>query len=447
MNGGLFIPIVSCTGSVMSEPAPGSTKGVSFRDVPALVRGLIFLSIPTNVAGGFFGIYVSSFLLYLGVSPAIVGLALAADGATMVLAAIPLGIRSDRRGRKTMLILGSCLFSPILLILALSTETMWLLVAGILGGLSEAAFLTTWNAMIADRTPVPARNTAFALSFIVGTTTSGIGYALPFVFPTLGGWTGLSIVALHRSTLLLFAGISLLTPLGLSMLLRNYREVPRARVARGPEPTPRERLRRFRQRASQLRLLFAFTSVNGLIGLGAGFIIPLIPTWFYLRFGVEDNLSGPLLALANLTMGLAGVTSARLARRFGSVRAVVLVQGLSTILMFSLAFVPDPLSAGMVYVVRTALMNMGSPIMDSYLMGLVRPDERGFASALNSIVWRMPWSVSTAGGGWLLGQGQYQLPFLIAGSLYTIGVSFFFLVFRSVRTRETDEMAEPGNAT
>lgn len=421
----------------MSDSLVGPTKGVAFRDVPVLVRRLIFLSIPTNVSGGFFGIYVSSFLKDLGVEPTIVGLALAANGATMVLAAIPLGIRSDRRGRKTMLILGSCLFSPILLILALSTETPWLIVAGILGGLSEAAFLTTWNAMIADRTPAPARNAAFALSFIIGTTTSGIGYALPVVFPALGAGTGLSLAALHRDALLLFAGLSLLTPLGLSLLLRGYREEPRVQVAAGTQATLRVRLQKFRQRASQLRLLFAFTGVNGLIGLGAGFIIPLIALWFNLRFGIKDNVSGPLLALASLTMGLAGVTSARLARRFGPVRAVALVQGLSTVLMFSLAFVPDPVTAGIVYVVRTALMNMASPIMDSYLMGLVQPEERGFASALNSIVWRMPWSASTAGGGWLLNQGQYQLPFLIAGTLYSVGVAFFYFVFRSVRPRET----------
>ncbi len=431
----------------MPEPSGGPGKSVAFRDVPKTVRSLIYLSVPTNIAGGFFGIYVSAYLLVLGVAPEIVGLALAVNGATMVLTAIPLGIRSDRRGRKVMLIVGALLFSPILLILALSTETFWLIVAGVLGGVSEAAFLSTWNAMIADRTPASARNTAFSLSFIVGTTTSGIGFALPFVFPALGTWSGLSITDLHHAALLLFAGVSLLTPVGLAILLRGYHEELRPTAARPPRASLRERVHRFRARAFELRLLFAFSSVNGMIGLGAGFIIPLISGWFYLRFGVQDDVSGPLLALANLTMGLAGVTSARLARRLGSVRAVALVQGLSTVLMFSLAFVPDPISAGVVYVVRAALMNMASPIMDAYLMGLVRPDERGFASALNSIIWRVPNSASTFGGGWLLGQGEYQLPFFIAGTLYTIGVSFFYLVFRSVRPQEAPPEAASGPAS
>ncbi len=93
---------------------------------------------------------------------------------------------------------------------------------------------------------------------------------------------------------------------------------------------------------------------------------------------------------------------------------------------------------------RAALMNMASPIMESYLRGLVRPEEWGFASALNSIVWRMPWSESTAGGGWRV--GQYQMPFLIAGTLYTMVVAFFYPVFRSVRATGSAAAAEPGNA-
>lgn len=429
----------------MSSPS-ATTPSTSLSSVPGLVRGLIFLSIPTNVAAGFFYIYVSVFLLDLGVRPEIVGLILAVNGASMVLAAIPLGIISDRKGRKVMLILGSLLFSPILFILALTTETAWLLVAGVLGGVTEAAFLSTWNAMIADRTPVRARNAAFALSFIIGSSTSGIGSALPFAFPPLEGWTGLSLAALHQDTLLLFGGVCLLTPLGLSILLRGYREEPRRRSGPTGPAQPRPQGSRLLRRARELRLLFLFSGLNGLVGLGAGFIIPLIGTWFRLRFGIPDSYSGPLLAIAGFTMGLAGVTSTRLAKRFGSVRAVVLVQGVATVLMFGMAFIGDPVSAAVLYVVRAALMNMASPILDSYLMGLVKPDERGFASALNSIIWRMPNSISTFGGGYLLDRAEYQLPFLIAGTLYAAGISLFFGVFRHRDTRNEPTTAGPGPA-
>ena len=427
-----------------TSPAP-DPQGASFARIPPMVRHLIYLISPVSAASGFFTIYISVFIMKLGVNAETVGLVLAVNGAAMVLSAIPLGLLSDRTGRKGMLVLGAFLFSPMLVVLALTTETVWLVLVGVLGGLSEAAFLSPWNAMIADGTPPEARNAAFSLSFIIGTTTSGAGLALPFAFPWIGSWTGQSITALHHDALLGFALLAALSPLGV-MLLRGYpQQAPRAR-AQGVRPPLRERLRQLRRRMSQLRLLLTFSSVNGLIGLGAGFIIPLIGTWFQLRFGIGDEYSGPFLAVANLTMGLAGVTSARLAARLGSVRAVVLVQGLSTVLMVGLAFVPDPFLAAGVYVARAALMNMASPILDAYLMGLVRAEERGFASALNTLIWRMPNSASTVGGGWLLNQRQYSSPFLIAGGLYALGISLFYVLFRDVRPRDEPAGTPPGSA-
>jgi len=390
-----------------------------FRAVPSNVRRLIYLSIPSNMAGGFFFVIVSAYLPEIGLGSEIVGLILGLSGVAMVLSAIPLGILSDRKGRQTMLVLGSAGFPPVLLVFALTTEPLYLVLMGLVIGVAEAAFLSTWNALIADGTPLEARNAAFALSFIVGTTTSGLGFAFPVLFPWIQGRTGLTSFEVHRLFLVLFGLLAALTPLGLWAILRGRAEVLRPRTAW--------------VRPRKLGLLLRFSVINGIIGFGAGFIIPLIPTWLYLKFGVPDTYSGPLLALSNVVMGLAGFASAVLARRYGPVPAVVLTQGLSTGFMVSLAFVPDPVLAGVLYIVRAALMNMASPIMDAYLMGIIDPDQRGFASAVNSIIWRLPNSVSTVFGGLILAAKLYDLPFLIAGGLYGFGVSAFYVAFRHVK--------------
>lgn len=423
--------------------APGASARRASYGIPALVVKLIVLIAPVSMASGFFTIYVSVFLLDLGVTAEIVGLVLAVNGLSMVLFAIPLGIISDRRGRRKMLVVGGFLFSPMLVILALTTDTLWLIVVGIMAGGAEAAFLSTWNAMIADSTPPTGRNAAFSLSFIVFTVGNGFGLFLPFLFPYVRTWTGLTIAQLHQESLILFAAFGAVSPIGI-LFLRGYQEHLHPAPPRGPPVPLRERLQHLRERASHHRLLLMFSSVNGLIGLGAGFIIPLIGTWYRLRFGILDSTSGPLLALANLTMGVAAITSPRLAARLGAVRAIVLVQALSTAFMFSLAFVGDPLLAGVLYVTRAVLMNMASPIMDAYLMGLVASEERGFASALNSIIWRMPNSVSTLGGGYLLYRREFQWPFLIAGALYALGVSAFFAMFHAVHPAEERAGVEPG---
>src|SRR5207245_6967863 len=105
--------------------------------------------------------------------------------------------------------------------------------------------------------------------------------------------------------------------------------------------------------------------------------IPLVPTWLVLKFAVPDTWSGPLLALSNVTIGLAATVSASLAKRYGPVRAIVMAQGLSTVFMFSLAFVTNAVAAAGLYMVRAALMDMSAPSGESFLRGIVAREQGG----------------------------------------------------------------------
>jgi predicted MFS family arabinose efflux permease len=100
--------------------------------------------------------------------------------------------------------------------------------------------------------------------------------------------------------------------------------------------------------------------------------------------------------------------------------------------MLSLAFVQDPISAGGIYIVRAALMNMSAPLSDSYLMRIISSQERGFASAINSIIWRLPNGVSTIVGGLILESGSFDLPFLLATGFYAVSTFIFYQTFRKV---------------
>jgi MFS family permease len=399
----------------------GSSKGI-FASVPARVKWLILLMSFSSLATGYFWVATSAYLPQVGVPSGSVGLLLAINGVVFILAAVPLGTLADRIGRKRILILGVMGMPPALLIYAFTHDLSLLMLASVIAGAAEGAFLTTWNALIADMASGDGRREAFTLSFIVTAVTSGAGYALPYAFPTiegLGGWTSIQV---HGAFFVIIALVALITPISLARLLRDYQETKGVKVS----------LRSGRN----LRPMLKFSALNSLIGLGAGFIIPLIPTWLFLKYGVADNLSGPLLALASLTMGFASIASTGLARRFGTVRAIVLCQGSSTIFMLALAFAPGPLAAGGLYVIRSMLMNMSNPLSDSFLMGIVSKEERGLASAINSIVWRLPHSVTTVVGGILLGMGLYAWPFYLATLFYVASIALFYLIFRGVEPNE-----------
>jgi MFS family permease len=405
----------------MASPASadqGSGRRLGFADIPWKVRWIVYANAFGAVGFGFLNVFITAYLPQIGVSTSSVGLLLGAEGVSMVLSAIPLGIYSDRRGRKNLLLVASVIVPPAVLVFAFTTEVSWLLLAAIVAGIGEGAFLSTWNAIIADQTTVQQRNATFSLSFFLNNVASGLGLALPFSFPFLENSLGIGVHAVHIDALIVTDAFAFLAPVAFFLLLRGYREtiVPREVRARGAGWGP----------------LLKFSGLNGLIGFGAGFFIPLVPTWFLLRFNVNDTWTGPLLAASNITIGLAAIVSTTLASRYGSVRAIVMAQGLSTVFMFSLAFATSPVLAAGLYLVRAALMNMSAPIGDAFLMGIIRPEQRGLASAVNSIIWRLPNSVTTVFGGILLGAGYYDIPIFLATAFYVASISGFYVVFRRV---------------
>ena len=396
-------------------------KGV-FPRVPSQVKKLIYLTSFSSIAYGYLMMSVAAYLPETGISSGQVGLLLGLNGAALVITAVPIGMLADRIGRKSIFIWGLAGLSPIMLVYAFTTDFTFLAIASIFAGLAEGAFLSTWNAMIADQTGPGAREEAFSMSFIFNASSTSIGYALPLAFPALQALTGLDSRGIHSSAFFVLAVVAFISPLALRSLLRKFND--RAEF----KSTGIRKIR-------NLRVILKFSAINSLIGLGAGFVIPLIPTYLFLRFSLPDTYTGPLLALSGITIGLVSIFSPWLARKFGIVRAIVLTQGISTIFMFAIPFMPDGPTAAAVYLVRAALMNMGGPLVDTFMMGIVTKEERGVASAINMVIWRLPNSVTTIVGGVLLASGQFVLPFIIAALFYVLAIALFFLNFKDIKLK------------
>ncbi|OPY34485.1 MAG: putative 3-hydroxyphenylpropionic transporter MhpT [Methanomassiliicoccales archaeon PtaU1.Bin124] len=393
--------------------------------VPSRVKWLILLTAFQAIGYGFLTTAISAYLPMLGVSSDQVGLIIGASGVAMILTAIPFGVLSDRIGRKRILLWSLVGVPPAMIICAISTDPSVFLIATIIAGISDGAFLSTWNAMIADQTNVDNRDMAFSLSFTVNGGFNAIGLALPLAFPLIEGAFGISSIAVHADTFLILGLITLISPVTIWYLLKDYKEKVPAPRMKGAYLRPRSR-----------KNLMKFSINNMMIGLGAGLIIPLIPTWFYLEYGIGDTYTGPLLAAANLSIIFAVIFSTRLSHRVGAVKAIAITQASSTIFMVLIPFMPGAGPAAAVYLIRTALMNMGGPIMDSYFMGIVDKEDRGLASAINSIVWRLPNSATTVIGGLMLTSGYYTLPFILAATVYIIAVLAFYINFRNVKPND-----------
>lgn len=387
--------------------------------IPKRAMTLVLALSANSLGVSYLLIVVAAYLPLIGLTASDVGLILGIEGIVMVASAIPFGLLSDRKGRKWVMVLGAAGSTPVFLIFAFTASLPYLLVASAISGLSEGAFLSSLNAILADLTTQENRNRTFSFSFVLSTVAYGIGSAIPFFFPAVGSALGVTSLSLHRDVFVVFAAVGVTVPIAVWLVMRDFSET---KVERSSLSTRRH-----------LGRIVKFSTSNGFIGFGAGFIIPLIPTWPLLKFGVQDVYSGPLLAASSMAMGLAAVASPRLAKKYGAVKTIAFNEAASTLFMPSLAFAGDAVLAGVLYIARAALMNMASPISDSFLMSIVSPEERGLASSINVVIWRIPNSLTTIGGGFILMSGNFSLPFYLASGFYATGIFLFYLFFRNTR--------------
>jgi len=384
---------------------------MSFGAIPRDTRKLVLGVGPLSAGLGFYQVAVPVFLPLEGISFTNLGILLTTLGLTTVAFSIPFAILSDRYGRREIMLAGSILSAIAIMVPGFTANFPILESSAVVGGAGQAMYIGTWNAYLADTTTYDVRPETFSLSFMTFTIAGGIGAFLPAFFPLFRT----NLLNAHRFTFVAIGFASALTAFTVQAWARKTRPESRRGIL------PRK----------SLGVIMKFSIANLLIGLGAGLIIPLIPGWFLLRFHVTDVFSGPLISSSNFIMGVTAVGAPRLARRVGLVNGIVMTQAMATVFLLAIPFCPTVSVAAVVYVIRAVLMNMASPLSDTFLMNMVAEDERATASSFNAVLWTLPNAGSSVVGGALLNGGQLSLPFYFCGILYVTSIVLFYGIFQN----------------
>jgi len=290
--------------------------------------------------------------------------------------------------------------------------------------------------MLADKAGNLKRTSAFGLSFFVATIASALGGFSTSLLDLLKSVYRVDLVTGNRYLFISVAAISLIGP----MIV--YLRVSESRLETNQDSGFHILPRKSRG------IVFRYAAYGIVIALGAGMVIPLIPGWAFLKYGLANDVTGPIFGGINsLVMGFANLATPRLARRFGTVRTIVLTQGTSTLFLFSIPFSPNFATASSIYIVRSMLMMMSNPAQNSLLMGLVPAEERSVASAIVASLWRLPNSFSTGIGGYIMGLATSPssiylvIPFMICTALYLSAISYFWRSFKDVKLPEEHVLA------
>lgn len=172
--------------------------------------------------------------------------------------------------------------------------------------------------------------------------------------------------------------------------------------------------------------ILIFTTVQFLMGGGAGATLPYLSIYLNSLGGTADQIS--LLSLVlNLSMGVATQLSAPLAKRFGDLRVFFVCTTLSVISLLGIVFSNELGLAATFYILRGTFANMTAPITQSRVIGYIEESVRATGSAWMS-TWRwIGWTILSPYSGRVIDSFGFEVSFVYTAMIYALATTIFIL--------------------
>ena len=398
----------------MAEP-----RDRSFLYAAAFLRAL---------ATGMIGVLIGIHLAKQGFDAGRIGVIVSAGLAGAALAALFVTMAGDRLGRRRALFFLALIGAAGGVAVALVSDAALIGIAAFFGmlngmGRDRGASSILDQAILPSTVPAERRTAAFAWYNVLQDAGHAFGSLLagaPALFRAIAPMPELASL---RAAVLLYAFLLLITAIlyrGLSPAVEV--STPRARAPVSPEA---------RRIVARISALFALDS------LGGGFLTTaLLSYFFYTRFGVEEQGMGLLFFGARVLNAGSHLGAAWLAARIGLVNTMVFTHIPSSILLLTVPFAPNFGVAAVLFLLREGLVEMDVPTRQSYVMAVVKPEERTFASGVTSLVRLSAWAVAPAFAGLFMRGGLLGAPLVIGAGMKIVYDLLLYSAFRHVRPPE-----------
>jgi len=400
------------------------------RDVLVLMASRGIRAFAFSYLGVVFAIYLSQ----LGYSTVTIGLVISTASASGAVLTVLWGFLSDRFGRKKILMLLAALTIVSNLIYVFFSHLVFILSAVIIanvgaggsggGGQGGGPFNPVEQALLAEKCTPENRNRIFSTNAFVGSLMGSLGAlvsGLPQYLQESWGWQ--SVVSYKP----LFA----LTIFFSVILILAYSTIDEQHV-------PRKRERTNQSRTARSGFVTKMSLLGMVDNLGAGLVGPLISYWFFRRFGVELKSLGFMFFLSYFFAALSFLAAPVLARHMGVVRTMAFSHGLASLIYLFLPLAPSFSIAAAMTVVRSFLAYMDNPLRSSFIMGIVRPEDRGSAAGITTLSRHVPVAVSPTISAYLMQSFSLNVPIFIGGFLQLFHDCVFYFLFRNVKPPEEE---------
>ena len=398
-----------------------------------LQRDVLVLTASRGVrafAFSYLNIIFAIYLNQLGYSTMTVGLVISTAFASGAVLTAVWGFLSDRYGRKKILILLAALTIVSNTIYVLFSQLFFIFSAVMIsnvgaggtggGGQGGGPFNPVEQALLAEKCTAENRNRIFSTNAFAGSIMGSLGAlvaGLPQYLQERWGWQPiLSYKPLFALTILLSVG-----------LIFAYASIIEHHV-----PQKRET-----KISKQGGMLVTKISLLGLIdNLGSGLVGPLMSYWFFLRFGVELKSLGFMFFLSYFLAALSFLAAPMIARHIGVVRTMAFSHGAASFLNIILPLAPTFTVAAAITISRSFLAYLDNPLRSSFIMGIVKPEERGSAAGITTLSRQVPMAVSPTLAAYLMQSFSLNVPIFLGGFLQLVSDCAFYGLFRNVKPPE-----------
>jgi len=420
---------------------------------------LLTARILRTFAYGFLSIIISIYLKLIGFDGFLIGLILTSTLINSVIFTLVASFYADRIGRRKMLVIYALLMAISGVIFFVTSNYIALIVAGLIGtinvtGTETGAFLSIEQAMLPQTVEdIKKRNTLFAFYNMVGTFAMSAGVLVSGLPGIIQHQFGLSEIR-SISPLFLLYSILGVAVLATYLLLSKKVELKgkadkeakaQVQVQGGDLESDEKKKPRILRPLMQTLSPASKKIVGKLSGLfaidsfGGGFVIQsIVSLWFFTKFGADLTLLSYIFSIAGVLTAFSFLASAKIADRIGLINTMVFTHIPSNILLILVAFSPTLPIAVAFYLARMALSQMDVPTRQSYIVAVVKEDERTAAAGITNISRNITQAISPFIAGSILQSVSLLFaPFLLGGLLKIIYDIALFFSFKN--TKPSDE--------
>jgi predicted MFS family arabinose efflux permease len=384
------------------------------------------------------GVIIAIHLAGRGLSASGIGLVIGLGIASSAAGTVITALRADRWGRRRTLIVLGLLTGAGYAALAF-TAALPVLVA--------VAAVAMLNCIGRDRGPASALEQALLPSTTTdqrrtwtmawynaamdsGHAIGALGAALPTLFTR-----ALDVTADrgHALTFLLCGVAVALSAIPYALLSTQVETAsgPGVAPATAVDPHTRSIVRR-------IAALFAIDSVGG------GFLSSaLVAYWFFERYGTSEVQLAWLFFTARVLNVVSHLAAAWLAKRIGLINTMVFTHLPSSVFMMLAPGAPTAGIAAAFFLAREALVEMDVPTRQSYVMAVVPPSARTYASGMTNVTRNAGWAVGPLIGGTVMQHLSLAAPLLIGGSLKILYDIALYRSFRHLKAPEEQSRSLP----